>query len=59
MGNKEEEWAADVIWMSRMNGQVEIDRGMVVLEHIRRPSVEHAAEVWWSGEHAGSWSRSR
>ena len=35
--------------MSRVNGQVEVDRGRLVWELIGRQSVEHAAEVWWSG----------
>ena len=35
--------------MSRVNGQVEVDRGRMAWELIGRPSVEHAAEVWWSG----------
>ena len=34
--------------VSRGNGQVEVDRGRIVWELIGRPSVEHAAEVWWS-----------
>ena len=37
--------------MSRVNGQ-EVDRGRTVWELIGRPSVEHAAEVWWSGGHS-------
>ena len=32
--------------MSRMNGQVKVDRGRMVWEHMGRPNVEHAAEVW-------------
>ena len=36
--------------MSRVNEQMEVDSGRMVLEFIGRPSVEHAAEVWWSGE---------
>ena len=43
MANKAEEWAGKV------NVQVEVDRGRIVWELIGRPSVEHAAEVWWSG----------
>ena len=27
MANKAEEWVGKVIWMSRVNGQVEVDRG--------------------------------
>ena len=50
MANKAEEWVGNVMWVSRVNGQVEADRGRMVWELIRRLSVEHAAEVWWSGE---------
>ena len=35
--------------MSRVNGQVEVDRGWMVWELIGRQSVKYAAEVWWSG----------
>ena len=35
--------------MSRVNGQVEVDRERIVWELIGKPSVEHAAELWWSG----------
>ena len=41
--NKAEEW------MSRVNGQVKVDRGRMVWELMGRQYVEHAAEVWWSG----------
>ena len=44
MGNNAEEYVGKVIWMSRMNGLVEVDRGRMVWELIGRPSVEHAAE---------------
>ena len=49
MANKAEEWVGKVMWMSRVNGQVEVDRGRTVWELMGRPSVERAAEVWWSG----------
>ena len=49
MASKAEEWVGKVIWMSRVNRQLEIDRQRVVWELIGIPSVEHAAEVWWSG----------
>ncbi len=52
MGNKEEEWVGNVMWMPRVNGLVEVDRGRMVWELIRRLNVEHAAEVWWSGGHS-------
>ena len=35
-----------------MNGQVEFDRGRMMWKFIGRPSVEHAAQVWWSGGHS-------
>ena len=38
MGNKAEEWIAMVIWMSRVNGLVKVDRGRIVWELIGRPS---------------------
>ena len=41
-----------VMWMSRVNRQVEIDRGRMVWELIGRPSVEHVAEMWWLGGHS-------
>ena len=49
MVNKAEELVGKVMWMSRVNGQVEVDKGRMVWEFIGRPSGEHAAEVWWSG----------
>ena len=30
MTNKAEEWVGKVLWMSRVNGQVEVDRGRMV-----------------------------
>ena len=44
---KPEEWVGMVMWMSRINGGVEADRGKMVWELIGISSVEHAAEVWW------------
>ena len=38
--------------MSRVNGRVEVDRGRMVWELMGRPSMAHAAEVWWSGGRA-------
>ena len=49
MKNKAEEWVGKMEWLSRGNGQVEVDRGRMVWELIRRLYVKHAAEVWWSG----------
>ena len=43
MANKAEEWVGKAMWMSRVNGQVEVDRGRMVWELIGRPSVEHKA----------------
>ena len=48
MAKKAEEWVGKVLWMSRVNGQVEVT-GRMVWELIGRLSVEHAAEVCWSG----------
>ena len=47
--------------MSRVNGQVEVDKGRMVWQLLGRLSVEHEAEVWWSGGHSGcrNWSRHR
>ena len=33
-------------WMSRVNGQVEVDGGRMVWELLARPSMEYAGEVW-------------
>ena len=46
MVNKVEELVGKVIWLSRVNCQVEVDRGRMVWELTWRPSVEHSAEVW-------------
>ena len=40
-----EEW----VGRSSVNGQVEVDRGRMVWECLVRPSMEYAAEVWWTG----------
>ena len=39
-------------WMSRVNGLVEVDRGRMLWELLARPSMEYAAEVWWTGGHS-------
>ena len=31
------------------NGQVEVDRRRMMWEFLARPSMEFAAEVWWTG----------
>ena len=40
-------WKGDK--MSRVNGKLEVNRGRMVWGAYRDTSVEHAAEVWWSG----------
>ena len=35
--------------MSRKDGQIEVERGRLVWELLARPSLEHAAEIWWPG----------
>ena len=52
MANKAEDWVGKVIWMSRVNGRVEVDRGRMVLEHIGRSNVEHAVVRWSGGRSA-------
>ena len=47
MENKAEEKVGKVMWMFRMNGQVEVDIGWTQWELMGKPSVECAAEVWW------------
>ena len=49
MANKAEECVGNVLWVSRVNGQVEADRERMVWELIGRLSVKHAAEVRRSG----------
>ena len=49
MAEKAEEWAGKMEWMSRKDGQVEVERGRLVWELLARPGLEHAAEVWWPG----------
>ena len=41
---KAEEWIK-VVWMSKVNGKMEVDRGRMLWELLARPSLEHAAEV--------------
>ena len=35
--------------MSRVNGQVKVDRGRIVWELLARPSIDYAAELWCTG----------
>ena len=54
MKEKAEEWAGKVEWMSRKDGQIEVDRGRLVWELLARPGLEHAAEIWWPGGKAAN-----
>ena len=44
---KAEEWAGKTEWMSRKDGQIEVERGRLVWELLAKPSLEHPAEMWW------------
>ena len=59
--NKAEEWVGKVMWMSKVNGLVEVDRRRMVWELIGRPSVE--MQLKCGGQegivHAGCWSQHR
>ena len=46
---KAEEWAGRTEWMSRVNGQIEVECGRLIWELLAHPSLEHAAGVWWTG----------
>ena len=48
MAKKAEEWIGRVTWMSRVNEQVEVDRERMLWKLLARPSMEYAAEVWWT-----------
>ena len=54
MKEKAEEWAGKVEWMSRKDGQIEVERGRLVWELLARPGLEHAAEIWWPGGKAAN-----
>ena len=54
MKQKAEEWAGKTEWMSRKDGQIEVERGRLVWELLARPSLEHAAEIWWPGGKAAN-----
>ena len=45
--------------MSRVNGQVEIDKGRVVWELLARPSMQQKCDIQVDVVHAGSWSHHR
>ena len=49
MVEKADEWVDKVNWLARVNGETEVECGMMVWELMARPSLEHAAEVWWPG----------
>ncbi len=49
---KAEEWVGKIKWMSRVDGEMEVERGRLIWELLARPSLEHAAEVWWPGSKA-------
>ena len=53
MVNEAQEWVGKLMWVSRLDRQVEVDRERMVWELIGRLSVEHVVvEVWWSGGHS-------
>ena len=35
--------------MSRVNGEMEVERGRLIWEQLARPCLECAFEVWWTG----------
>ena len=35
--------------MSRVNGEMEVDRGRCIWDLIARSCLEHSSEVWWAG----------
>ena len=49
MREKAEKWEARIGCMSRVNGEIEVDRGRFIWELLARPCLEHACEVWWTG----------
>ena len=49
---KTDEWIRKVVWMSKVNGEMEVGRGRIVWELLARPSLEHAANVWLTGGQA-------
>ena len=34
--------------MSRVNGEMVVDSGIILWELLVRPCQEHASEVWWT-----------
>ena len=49
MAEKAEEWPGKMEWMSRKDGQVEVERSRLVWELRARTGLEHAAVVWCPG----------
>ena len=45
MSEKAEKWGARIGSMSRVNGEMEVDRGRLIYELLARPCLEHASEV--------------
>ena len=54
MKQKAKEWAGKTEWMSRKDGQIEVERGRLVWELLAKLSLEHAAEIWWPGGKAAN-----
>ena len=52
MRGKAEKWGARIGCMSRVNGEIEVDRGRLIWELLASPCLEHASEVWWTGRKA-------
>ena len=52
MTKKAEEWIGRIAWMSKVNEQVEEDRGRMVWDLLAGTSMEFAAEMWGAGGHS-------
>ena len=48
MREKAEKWGARIGCMSRVNGEMEVDRGILIWELLARSCLEHSSEVWWT-----------
>ncbi len=46
---KAEKWIGKFVWMSKVNGKMEVDRDRMPWELLARPRLEHATEVWLTG----------
>ena len=44
------EWIGNVVWMSKGNGKIEVDRCRMVWELLAKPSLNRAVEVWLTGK---------